>query len=214
MSKTIGLRFGLIGGLMASSLIDYNTRTTARLEANDFEKRLGSFDTSAYFLRNFSERINESQVISIDLVKDTETADRILGVVREKGTPPKSVVNPATGKKYEKVAAFRMAYGLAMRVGPEQFGFAKTYRPFIRLNGVVTDVSTGQVTWRDSVLVFGEKGYKGDDADADRIDPAELIAAFEKLTPQVIDLTLLSLNAKPLPPMPWLNDTSAEDFEY
>lgn len=209
MGKSIGKQFGLIGALISEGLIDYDTKHTAeRQNENEFEKRLGAFDTSEYFFQNFEQRLSDSRRIALEINKDPNALVPIAAFVRsEKPSQTGQPAIPDIGTN-DSVAAFRVAYGLAMRFGDEQFGFRKYYRPFIRLNGIVKDVRNGQVLWQDSVVAFGDNRYLGDAAEPQNINPAELIAAFKTLTPAVIDLIMRSINGEILPPMPELVGTN------
>lgn len=213
IGKTFGRNYGLIGGAISASLVDYDKMTGERLAANEFEKRLGSFDTAEYFFRGFPAQLPGSTLVSFDFAENPDSRIAVLSSVRA-ATPAANITDAATGKTYENVAAFRLFYGLGMRVGTEQVGFRKTYRPFIRIIGVVRNLPGNKIIWRDSAIAFGETKYVGDNADAVNIDPAELIDAFKKLGPEAIALLAKSLNGAVLEGMPELYELSPEDFNF
>jgi len=213
MGKTFGNNFGLIGAAISASLVDYNKMKGERLAANEFEKRLDDFDTSEYFFRGFPEQLPKSKLVSYDFAKNPETRSAVLSGIRATA-PSTNVTDSATGKVYENVGAFRMYYGIGMRVGNEQLGFRKTYRPFIRVIGIVKNLPNNKILWSDWVTAFGENKYVGGNADAVNIDPTELIAAFKKLTPEAIALFSKSLNGEIFEEMPVLHALSSDDFEF
>ena len=213
MTRTLGTNFGLIGALISASLVDYDKMKGERLAANEFEKRLDAFDTSEYFFRSFPTQLPKSQLVSYDFTKTPETRVAVISGIRATA-PFANVTDPATGKTYENVGAFRMYYGMGMKVGNEQLGFRKTYRPYIRVIGIVKNLPNNKILWRDSVTAFGETKYVGGAADAVNIEPAALIATFKKLTPEAIALFSKSLNGAVFEEMPVLHALSDDDFDF
>ncbi|NOK32523.1 hypothetical protein HMI49_04845 [Corallococcus exercitus] len=215
MSKAIGYHFGLIGGLVAAGLTDYDKKhTPERQQENEFEHRIGDFDTAQYFLGEFEKRVGESRRIALHLNKDPAALAPVVTFMHaEDEDVTKAVAEIPNLQAGDDVGTFRLVYGLAMREGIEQFGFSKTYRAFLRVNGVVKN-RNGEIIWRDSVFVFGDKPYVGSEADAENIDPAGLIAEFKALTPKVIDLMMITLNGGTLPDMGTIVDSDDTDAAY
>lgn len=215
MGKSIGFQFGLIGALVSEGLIDYDKKHAAeRQHENEFEKRLGEFDTAEYFFGEFEKRVGDSHRIALNLNKDPNALAPIVTFMHADKDAQKSAAAIPGIENADDVGTFRLVYGLAARAGKEQFGFRKTYRAFLRLNGVVKDPKNGEVLWRDSVLAFGEKAWVGDNSDPENVDPAQLIAEFKTLTPNVIDMTMRSLNGEKLPEMPILVGSDISDAAY
>jgi len=184
-----------------------------RLAANVFEKRLGDFDTSEYFLTQLEARFADSHQFQLTAVKDPAVQQQIIQFVRSDDDAPSTVqLALPGGGTADDVAGFRVVYGLAMRQGMEQFGFHKTYRLFIRLIGMIKDAHTGEVVWKKTILAFGDKGYEG--YASSHIDGAEMAATYKDLTTNVIDQAMRSLNGENLPPMPTLADPYGDDVGF
>jgi hypothetical protein len=213
MGKSIAtaIAFGpLLGGALWQEFGSYDERTGARLESGPFEELLGEFDVVSHFFERLEHRIESSTFLEFTFAKDPELAERVLRQVAAHDPADRAAV--AEGR-HGCVTALKLSYGLGARHGGEQFGFTKSYRPFLLLIGLTKRSDTSEVLWKERVLVFGDTRYRGDAASADRIQREELVASFEALTEQAIDLLIQSLNGEPLPEMPVLVDLTAADLE-
>ncbi len=218
MGKTIGIAvaFGpLIGAALWQGLGNYDNKSGDRLAGNnDYEKLLGNFDTSNYFFQRLEQKLASSKYIKLMFAKDIDTANKIISTIKEQKITENTIDDKATKKSYSCVASIKIAYGLGARMGNEQFGFRKYYRPFIRVVGSAKNLSTHEKVWQDTAVVFSEKRYLGGDADAENISSAELISELKTTTHEAVDLLLRSLNGEQLKELPLLVDTNSNDFEF
>jgi hypothetical protein len=193
---------------------NYEDKTGLRLESSEFEQLLEEFDVSDHFFRQLDVRINSNNKFAFTFTEDFDRSEKLLKFIR---CDYPSECNPADKTMQARFpcgTALKIAYGLGARQGSEQFGFTKTYRPFIRLIGKTKILSLNQVIWEEDILVFGNKGYRGNKATADQIDRDELISTFKYLTSQAIELLLRSLDGSKLGKMPILVDTNKADLAF
>jgi len=217
MGKSIGtaIVFGpLIGAVLWHYAGDYENKTAARLESSQFEKLLGDFDVSDYFFTQLDQKIIPTKYINLTFTQDINTAQQVLQFIKCDSSKMCVIEDKTIKDRFSCVTALKMAYGLGARQGSEQIGFSKSYRPFIRLIGITKDLNTNAILWRDDIIVFGNKRYKGSDANADRIDREELVSTFKNLTSQSIALLQRSLNGEELGEMPILVDTTSADLDF
>ncbi len=209
VGRTIG--YGLfIGGAYQKAVWratgKYEGKAPVRQEANAFEALLGDFDVTGHTNERLRARIAEAQRFDIKFTDDPAVAEALIGVA-------------SSGQKIaaaggDVMAVFKISYGLGARAGREQMGFKKTYRPFVRLLGVVRNNATGEVLWHGAVIAWGAKGYKGAEADAKKIPPDDLVAAFKTVSDDAISLLIRSLNGESLSPMGELVDETKEDARF
>lgn len=218
MGRSIGtaIVFGpLVGAVLWHSIADYEDRTAARLESSEYEKLLGDFDVSDYFFGQLNQNLTSSRYIEFVFTEDADTSQKVLEFVKCDSPRECAIIDETIKERFSCVTALKMAYGMGARQGNEQYGFAKSYRPFIRLVGITRSLdATNEVLWREDILVFGDKRYRGSDGRADRIDREELIITFKDLTSEAITLLLQSLNAEQLADMPILVDTTRADLQF
>jgi len=193
----------------------YEGRKSQRLQSGEFEKLLGDFDVFEYFNEHLKQRTaGDSGMIRLKYSDSPALTAQVIAFARCDNKDQCDTAGRSLGEAIPYIAAIKMSYGLGLRQGNEQLGFTKSYRPFIRAIGVVKKVPSAEAVWQSDVLVFGEKRYKGGDANADRIPRDELVAAFKGLTIQAIDLVVRSLNGEVLQEMPVLVDTTASDLMF
>ena len=193
---------------------NYEDKTDLRLESSEFEQLLGDFDVSEHFFRQLDVRINSNDKFVFTFTDNYDTSEKLLQFIKcdyPSKCPP---ADKAIQARFPCTTALKVAYGLGARQGSEQFGFIKTYRPFIRLIGKTKILSLNQTIWEEDILVFGYKGYKGHKATTDEIDREELILIFKSLTSQAIDLLVRSLDGGELGEMPILVDTNRVDLTF
>ncbi|MCB2171051.1 MAG: hypothetical protein KQI78_25625 [Deltaproteobacteria bacterium] len=193
---------------------NYEDATGLRLESSKFEQLLGDFDVSDHFFQELNSHIHSNNKFVFTFTEDYDTTEKLLKFIRCNYPSNCSPADSTIQAKFPCGTALKLAYGLGARQGSEQFGFIKTYRPFIRLIGVTKLFSHNQVIWEEDILVFGKKGYKGNKASADLIDRDELIVSFKYLTSQAIDLLMESLDGNELREMPILVDTNRADLTF
>lgn len=203
--------------ILQSWIIDrmwnWENNKSERMKSSDYEKLLGDFDVTNHFYKLFSTNIPKSKYIKIDLANNAEITNKIIKAIQSDNRENKATIDHDAGQNYSCLAAFKISYGFGTKLG-EHYGFTKTYRPFIRLIGMVKRADTGEVVWADSIIAFGNKKYVGSNANADRIDKNELISAFKELSKEVLDLSIKSLNGESLPAMPELIHTTSSDLEF
>lgn len=206
---------GAIGGAIAATAPGAQPpQTNPRLEVNDFEKNLGAFDTTQYFSQALKNRLGTLPQVGIAFVEDGAAKEEIQAQVRATSGWAAHVVDPKTGDKHSNVAAFRVKYGMGARVGNEQLGFRKSYRPFVQVVGQVRNLPSGKLAWADMVLVFGPQRFVGSAADADRVNTDELRTTLQALCQEAADLLAKSLNGEQLPEMPEIADANTTDWEF
>lgn len=206
---------GAIGGAIAATAPGAQPpQTNPRLEVNDFEKNLGAFDTTQYFSQALQNRLGTLPQLGIKFVEDSTAKEQIQAQVRATSGWAPHVVDPKTGDKLANVAAFRVKYGMGARVGNEQLGFRKSYRPFVQVVGQVRNLPTGKLAWADMVLVFGPQRFVGSAADADRVNTDELRTTLQALCQEAAALLVKSLSGEQLPEMPEIVDANTTDWEF
>jgi len=175
----------------------YIEKTTEHRKAsNEFEKKLGSFDVLAYFVSSL-EKMKDSlkyfvPVFPSDSLQSPEILKHILN--KDKNNPDlfsKQVVK--YNAKY--MSAIKLQYGVGARAGKEQFGMKKTYRPFVRIVGIIKDINTNEVVWGNKITVFSEKAYKGRDEAKEEFD-FNLIKSFRVICDKLSRLLVEDLNGK------------------
>lgn len=199
-------------------------RTAVRHENSDYEKLLGDFDVHADFNKSLEKHVQECSHLDISIASDPLVNGTVIDTLKHP-TIRDSTTNPATVNKAlldnlkitqsPRVLGIKFSYGLGARGGREQMGFAKNYRPFVKLIGILIDAKTGEILWRNFLIVFADRGYRGGHADAENLNDEELVTAFTKINEQLVCLLVESLNGKQLPPMPYLVGLSSNlDFEF
>ena len=217
MGKSIGtmLLFGpLIGSAMWQGIGNFEGRNALRLDSSEYEKLLGDFDVSDHFIKQFSRDIHKSRLMNIALTDDSDVAGKVIKAAQSEKPEAEEAFRDISGRGYKCLAAFKVSYGLGARQGGEQFGFAKSYRPFIRVIGTVKNAASGEIVWANSLISFGSKRYVGGDANADKIDAEELRSAFRDLTRELIGLTFADMNGEEVPAMPVMVDTTQSDLQF
>lgn len=192
---------------------EYEGKTAERQAANAFEALLGEFDVAALVSERLRSRIGEAGRFSFAWAGDAETAEALIALAGASGKPAGPGVERLVAESQQVLGAFKVSYGLGARVGKEQFGFKKTYRPFVRILGVVKRASTGEQLWHGAVIAWGAEGYKGR-PEAKTTPRDELVASFKAVTEEAVTLLLRSLAGEPLAPMGDLVDETDEDARF
>ena len=154
---------------------------------NEFEKVLGDFDVASYFFNELESYKSNDGWAKIAISKNGSLNADILSAIRGSQI---SSFNTHDGC----VGAIKLSYGLGARFGGEQFGFIKTYRPFILLVSEIRDSSSNAVMWRDMVLSFSEKAYRGNDADAKNLNRDTLVESFKEVSRVAVSEFYAKLN--------------------
>ncbi|WP_145999119.1 hypothetical protein [Oceanicoccus sp. KOV_DT_Chl] len=196
------------------AVVDYENENISRLESSEYEKILSEFNVGQYLENDFKEQSKSSQSLIIKLSSSENESAAIVSMARCGQSASCSDPVEAELSNTAAVAAFKYSYGLAMRFGKEQFGFVKTYRPFIRIMGVAIDAETNKPLWSNAVVVFGEKPYKGSDSNAENINSEELVSTFKSISQKANSLIIDSLNGDDLGEMPVLHGLTDSDFEF
>ncbi len=212
-ARFMGLK-PLISPMLWFAVGSVQDRKSQRLQSNEFEKLLADFDVFEYFNKQLKQRAGDSGIVRLKFSDSATLTPKIIEFAQCDHKDDCMTAVKSLGEATPYIAALKMSYGLGTRQGNDQLGFTKSYRPFIRVIGVVKKVSSAEVMWQSDVLVFGDKPYKGGDAEADRIPRAELVSAFKVLTTQAIDLVVRSLNGEVLQEMPVLSDTTSSDLKF
>jgi hypothetical protein len=213
-ARFMGVRPLVLGPALGYAFENFEGRKGQRLQSGDFEKLLDEFDVFEYFNEELKKRAGDCRTVKLKFASSPELASQVVELARCDYKDACMAAVKSLNEPISHIAAFKMSYGLGARQGSEQIGFRKYYRPFIRVLGVVKKVPSGEAIWQSDILVFGDKRYLGDDADADRIPRDELVFFFKVLTAQAIDLLVGSLNGEMLQEMPILADTVASDLKF
>lgn len=201
-----------MGAAMQYGTQSFESREGARRASSEYEKLLGDFDVSAHFYKQVKENIGKVKLLKIALEEDPQKASLIVPVLTADKKDDKLLGE--LDKRASCLAAFKLSYGLAAKEGAEQIGFRKYYRPFIRVLGKAKLIGSNEVIWHNALIAFSEKRYLGDEANADRINKDELIAAFKQLSEEVTDMLVKSLNGEELPKMPVLVGITGADNNF
>ncbi len=193
---------------------NYEGRNDRRLESNEYEKLLGAFDVSQHFIKELRQGTKSSTLLSLVFNDNADITVKSVEYVKCSDAGSCTAIAEALPSDSPTIAVMKMAYGIGMRQGKEQFGFVKSYRPFIRVMGIARRADNHQVIWRDTVIVFGEKAYRGSEANADQIPREELIDAFKGISTDAVKLIVRSLNGEKLEKMPVLDDLASSDQEF
>jgi hypothetical protein len=174
----------------------YDARKAARLgSGNAFEKILGNFDVFEYFNDQFKLRANDSTKVKLNFAVLADVAPRIIALAKCDSKSACEQDIQYVSQTTTHFAAFKVSYGLAMRNGPEQFGFRKVYRPFIRVLGVIKNSATEKVIWQADMTMYSPSDtYTGGEADAENLSAERLIGSYQHITKILCDLLVDSLN--------------------
>lgn len=207
-----------IGGLYQQAVWratgKYEGKAPVRQDANAFEALLGDFDVTGYTNERLRAKIREARHFELEFTDDAATAEALVGIASSTEKPSEDAARTTASLGRDVMAAFKVSYGLGARAGREQFGFKKTYRPFVRILGLVRRNGTGEDLWHGAVIAWGAKGYKGPQTGAKNIPCEELVDAFKAVAEDVVTLLIRSLNAEPLPPMGELVDETKDDARF
>lgn len=192
----------------------YEGKAPVRQEANAFEALLGEFDVTGHTNLRLRSKITEAGRFEITFTDDSAVAETIVGLISPEAKPTSEEMQKLLAEGRAALCAVKVSYGLGARSGREQFGFKKTYRPFVRLLCLLRSTSTGDALWSGAVIAWGAKGYKGDEVDAKKIQREELVEAFKATTENAVALLVRSLNGETLGPMGELVDETKEDGKF
>lgn len=192
----------------------YEERSNRRLQNNNFEKLLGEFDVFEHFNEQLKMRANDSTIVKLNFTDISDLAPQIIELAKCDHKDECIPAIKSVSEKTKHIAALKISYGLGMRPGPEQVGFRKFYRPFIRVLGVIKNASSAETLWQSEITVFGNDRYLGDEADAGRIRKDQLISSFQNITRQTIELLVLSLNGQRLPYMPTVGAVTPSEVKF
>ena len=202
------------GPLGWRAFASYEDKHDERIKNNEYEELLGDFDTNQHFTKELKESIVNTELLSFETPSSKETAINLVEVIRCNRHRQCSDKVNTIPRKYHTIVAIKMSYGLGMREGKEQIGFAKSYRPFIRAMGIAKRIDTGQVIWTENVVKFGTKAYRGNDANAENIQREELVETFNSLSTDVTGEIVKSLNGNQLDEMPVLFGLTYSDKAF
>lgn len=217
MGSSIGyhLAFGpIIGAALWQGISDYDVKNGTRQTSNDYERLLGDFDTTSYFFKQYEQKLGAQKVAKFTFTESPETAASIISNIKGDGKTITTIKDAKTGEEFPCISAFKVSYGLGARQGNEQIGFRKYYRPYMRVIGSIKKLSTNETLWQDTVIVFADKRYLGGDAEADKINSAELVASMKNITNEAIELTIRSINGERQADAPVMVDVNSSDFEF
>jgi hypothetical protein len=192
----------------------YEGKAPVRQEANAFEALLGDFEVTGYVNERLRARMPEAHHFNMELTDDAALAEAVIRLASSGAKAGDESAQTFAAAGRDVMCAVKVSYGLGARAGREQLGFKKTYRPFVRLLGVVQRKGTGQVIWHGAVIAWGATGYKGGEADAKKIQREELVDAFKTASEDAISLFVRSLNGEALSPMGDLVDETKEDGRF
>jgi hypothetical protein len=173
-------------------------RRAARLESgNAFEKVLGDFDVFEDFNDQFKLRANDSTKVQLNFSVPAEVAQRIIALAKCNSKTACEQDIQYVSRETTHLAAFKVSYGLAMRTGPEQLGFRKVYRPFIRVLGIIKNSATEEVIWQaDMTMYHPGDAYTGGEADAENLSAERLTRSYKDITKVLCDLLVQNLNGE------------------
>ncbi len=172
--------------------IEENNR---RKKSNDFEKKLGDFSILSYFNKTLSEKQNSIKYFNIDMNFDKIEHDKIIKriITYDKEKLDNSYTEELNKLNCKYVSAFKIQYGMGARAGGEQFGMVKSYRPYIRLVGLIKDISSNEFVWGNKIIVFSEMVYHGRDH-ANEALPDDLIEQFKDISIRLAEILIDDLN--------------------
>ena len=199
-------------------------RTEVRHEKSEYEKLLGDYDALADFNAALRRRGSGCTRLKISLGIDPVVNGTVIDVLKDPSVRD-GTRNPAPFSKDLRarlqklgsscVLGVKYSYGLGARSGKEQFGFSKYYRPFVKLIGVLVDTETGEILWRNFLIVFDDTGYRGGDSDVENLNRETLTAQFKDINGKLVSLLIDCLNGKSAPDMPFLTGLSPKlDFTF
>lgn len=190
----------------------YEGKAPVRQEANAFEALLGDFDVTGSVNERLRARMPEARHFEIEFTNDAALAEALVSLASSEAKTGDETARKIAVEGRDVMCVVKVSYGFGARAGREQLGFKKTYRPFVRLLGVVRKNSTGEVIWHGAVIAWSAKGYKG--REAKEIPRAELVDAFKTVSEDAISLLIRSLNGESLSPMGQLVDETKEDGRF
>jgi hypothetical protein len=170
-------------------------RSKQRLASGPFEQLLGDFDVLAHVTQHTRTAIGQARLFTIQLADDPAAVSTIISHAQAAEASKTASAPSPTGGARRCIGAFKVAYGLGARAGAEQFGFRKSYRPFVQIVGAIYDADTKRAWWRDAVIAFGPIRYLGSDADADQIESKELVQGLQTAARDAVEILVKSLNS-------------------
>jgi len=214
MSKTIAFSFVPFGELAVQG-VNHDTSGPSRVASSPYEKLLGSFDVLQGVATELKASVSDVKYFELKSMGggDVGTQQKIVAAMAS-GTGDADLDRALTTAGCGCFAALKFSYGLGARRGSEQFGFRKTYRPFIRVWGGIRKAGSSQIVWQDDLIVFGGKGYLGSESEPENIDRNELVAQFQQLSKEIVKLLVNVLNGAPKPEMGELVDNTGRDRSY
>jgi hypothetical protein len=192
----------------------FSQRFSSRLQSNDFEKMLGEFDVFEYFNDQLNLRASDSKFVKLKLTGASDLVPKIIELAKCKEKDRCSLAVERVSGLTDHIAVLKVSYGIAIRPGPEQFGFTKYYRPFIRVLGILKNSHSVETLWQQDICVFGDDRYSGDDSEAYALPRERIISSFKKISSTAIEFLTLSLNGQGLPPMPAPAPSGFSDISF
>jgi hypothetical protein len=174
-----------------------------RISNNEFEKKLDSFDVLSYFFNSFTNLKDSIKFFDIQLTFNQSEHLKLIKQLSESDNKKLDFqyMKILKDSGYSYISAFKFQYGVGARIGKEQLGFTKTYRPFVRIVGLIRNASTNQVIWGNRIVVFSDKSFKGGD-EAKNATPEDLISAFKDISDKIAKILVDDMNG--------LNNTSKD----
>lgn len=194
-----------------------DARGALRVKYNAYEKLLGEFDAFADLNRLLEINRQNCDRFELSITTDPGRIVPVINALKHpmirdstnfapvlQGTPLDML--KSTDSPY--VLGIKYSYGIGAKVGNEQYGFRKFYRPYAKLIGILIDTETGDVVWRNFYLAFSSVGYRGDEADAENLTGPELIKSIKEINERLVRMVIDGLNGEPTPVLPFLNGLS------
>jgi hypothetical protein len=171
------------------------TIDTLRINNSEFEKKLGDFDVMSCFFNAFYYLMDSLKYFDLNLTFSETEHSKLVQQLSTYDNKKLDFQFMKTLKDsgYSYISAFKFQYGVGARIGKEQLGFTKTYRPFVRVVGLIRNANTNQVVWGNRIVVFSDKSFKGGD-EAKNATSEELISAFKDISDKIAKILVDDMN--------------------
>jgi hypothetical protein len=175
--------------------IDHMSAADARQESSEFEKKMGEYDVFSDFVERFGARRGDIKYFNIEVIHNELAHNKIITrlITYDDSRLDKTYSETLLRNGTKHVSAFKFQYGIGARAGGEQFGFTKTYRPYVRIVGLIKDVGSNRFVWGNKITLFSNTAFAGKD-EARNASRDQLIDAYSLLLGQLVDVIVRDLN--------------------
>ena len=182
---------GAIGGAITSSEIKKNSKDADTTSLN-------GINIKEIFTSRFTALKDSLKYFNFIITKNAE--DKI-NIVNKVATKNNKNLNPGFNKVLGlngtmHVCAIKFQYGISMRGNSENFGFVKTYRPYVLVKSVIKDLTTNKNVWGNTITLFSNRiAYKGK-GEIEKADIAALTEEYKILCNRASEILIQDMDGK------------------